>query len=58
MKRDLEDWFLSQRWLWRKYYNHYNNKWTYENIIVKNSVIKCHDPELSIEEIKRLMHVK
>jgi hypothetical protein len=58
MKKDLQDWFLSQRWLWRKFYNYYDNRWTYEHLIIRNCVIKCNDPDLTIEQIKEFMYIK
>jgi hypothetical protein len=58
MKKDLQDWFLSQRWLWRKFYNHYDNRWTYEHLIIRGCVIKCDNPDLIIEEIKEFMYIK
>jgi hypothetical protein len=58
MKEDLKNWLLSQRLLWKKFYNSYDNRWTYEHLIIKNCVIKCNDPELTIEQIKELLYIK
>lgn len=31
IKIKIYNFLISQRWLWRRYYNHYYNSWTYEH---------------------------